>query len=34
MQHSPKRDEIEEHFKWNLQDIYKDDAAWESVTNR
>ena len=30
MQHSPKRDEIEERFKWNLQDIYKDDAAWES----
>jgi len=30
MKHSPKRDEIEPRFKWNLQDIYQDDAAWES----
>ncbi len=28
--HSPKRDEIEARFKWNLQDIYNDDAAWEN----
>ncbi len=27
--HSPKRDEIEEKFKWELRDIYSDDAAWE-----
>lgn len=27
--HSPKREEIEARFKWNLQDIYTDDAAWE-----
>lgn len=27
--HSPKREDIEERFKWNLQDIYQDDTVWE-----
>ncbi|NJD01025.1 MAG: oligoendopeptidase F [Ruminiclostridium sp.] len=26
----PKRDEIEEKYKWKLEDIYPDDAAWEA----
>ena len=26
----PKRDEIEEKFKWKLEDIYPDDEAWEA----
>jgi oligoendopeptidase F len=31
---SPKREEIEARFKWNLQDIYADDAAWEEDYER
>ncbi len=32
--HSPKREEIEDRFKWRLQDIYADDAAWEADCER
>lgn len=31
---SPKREEIEARFKWNLQDIYADDASWEEDYER
>lgn len=34
MHQSPKREEIEARFKWNLQDIYADDAAWEEDYER
>jgi oligoendopeptidase F len=26
---APKRDEIEDEYKWNLKDIYENDALWE-----
>jgi len=25
----PRRDEIPEHYRWDLTTIYVDDAAWE-----
>ena len=25
-----QRDEIDNRYKWNIQDMYADDAAWEA----
>lgn len=34
MQESPKREELDVKFKWKLEDMYQDDAAWEQDEQR